>query len=872
LFISLLCVTLSSCKKEHEKDSWTSADPLSIPLKTRQAEYAKGNLVANPSFEQADIGKNDSMIRDFSLSHWQVIGQDVQLVDVTRSKIYDSTEAYQGTHAIKIVRTEEGVKEIDNPSEGVLSDFIKVIPANYNFYFDIRLDRIIPDAYPSRMQSRIGKGIDIRLEFYDKNKKKLDPGMYFEYVNKKVDNSFKGFAFSNDFFINKFNWARVRGRTWAYPFSEGDLPDGCRYIKIFLGLKCSGTMWIDNIDFRLSKWNFTPMERMDSMFRKKYNLTELMIPRPKAVANLHYIDLKDKRIDLVYGGPQSPETTVTFALLQKRFARAGDSVKVTGKPASGTNGLQIILMRKTPGSTLFDSAFQAIANKDQGYFIRREGNKIYLGANQPKGFFYAASSLCQLIDEQNAVLDYADITDYPDFTGRSSVLMNFQNKWTLQQHKLSDSAITAALRTRDKNLERQVNDIDFYAFYKINTFYSLYFSLSQRWWDPGHFYDTFFRKIDGRCSRYGDMLHTAVQINPYYHIAMEQQEDTLSDSLRRLFSHGTADGFEKIKAALTPALDAGAKTVMVCADDYVPHAGIMRGDYVLFTKSDKAQFTNLAAAQDYMLNKLKRWLDQKYGDIRLEFVPPAYNNVFIDYGRGSAETYFRDLSRHLDSSVVLVWTGNTIRSLSYDLAGIRRATGIYNRKPMIWDNSPYARSLESKNGGYPMNYPGKSVLCDLFEPFDIQYPKNFPAYVDSRYYSNLGGFGEINKIKYMTFADFAWNARDYNPDFSLFKALLQYVGRKNAELLLKFNDAYFKFVSSQGQLRMDLEHDPHFDYPDDQRKKAENEMDNMKQAFQLLKPMDNSALKSELENAMNAKIDAWRKLSQRASSRKNTGN
>jgi hypothetical protein len=71
---------------------------------------------------------------------------------------------------------------------------------------------------------------------------------------------------------------------------------------------------------------------------------------------------------------------------------------------------------------------------------------------------------------------------------------------------------------------------------------------------------------------------------------------------------------------------------------------------------------------------------------------------------------------------------------------------------------------------------------------------------------------------------------------------------------------------------MDLEHDPYFDYPDDQRKKAENEMDNMKQAFQLLKPMDNSALKSELENAMNAKIDAWRKLSQRASSRKNTGN
>ena len=252
----------------------------------------------------------------------------------------------------------------------------------------------------------------------------------------------------------------------------------------------------------------------------------------------------------------------------------------------------------------------------------------------------------------------------------------------------------------------------------------------------------------------------------------------------------------------------------------------------------------------------------EYGNIRLEFVPAPYSNWFIDFGRGSAETYFRDLASHLDPSVVLVWTGPTVRSLSYDMADIRRGTEVYTRKPMIWDNSPYARNIyKGWQGGYPTFYPKKSVMCSLFEPFDIQYPKNFPTYLNSDYYSNLGGFGEIPRIKYMTFADFTWNTKDYNPDFSLFKALVQYVGRENAKLLLKFNDAYYQFVSSWSQLRIDIEHAPDFKCSEKQKNQAEQEIKALNTAFNALKSIDNEALKTELKNEMNAKIGDWHKLS-----------
>lgn len=861
------CLLFPYLAKGQSEDGWSSMNPLSIPLKVRQEFYKKGNLVRNASFERAEIGLNDSLIYNFKLPYWQVTGNHVQLTDIT-NKNYKNSDADQGIHAIKIVRTSQDVGDVINPPEGVLSDYISVIPGNYNFDFDIRLEKIIPSSYPDRFQRRIGKDIDIRLQFYDENKKLLDPGMYFEYVGKKIDNSFKGFAFSNYFYINKFNWARVSGRTWAYPFSEGDVPDKCRYVRIFLGLKCSGTLWVDNIDFHLSRWNFTPLERMDSFFNKKYDLTDLLIPEPQSIAHKQHILLKNKLVSLSCEKTIIPQDHPAIRLLREKLAGIRDCVVRVNQPVAkkqASRELRIIWVKggqqplREPN---LSAEFEAIKDKEQGYFIRKEGNRIYLGANQPAGWYYAACTLAQLIDTDNATLDYADITDYPDFTGRSALLFAYQNRWSLEQHRsLSDSAIQTKLDSRYVQLRQQLKDIDFYASYKLNDLYSPYFNLSKRWWDPGSFYKTYFDTIGTYCSRnYHDIMHLAAQFNPYFHIDMEQREDTLSDSLREIFSHGREESFDKIIHVLKPALDAGARTVMLCADDYVPHAGIIRGEYTLFNRSDKRRFTNLASAQAYLLNKLQLWLNKHYGQVCLEFVPPAYNNWFIDYGRGTAQAYFQDLTSHLDSSVVLVWTGNVIRSLSYDMADIQRVETLYKRKPMIWDNSPYARALESPNGGYPANYPLKSVMCDLFEPLDIQYPVQFPSYLDSHYYSNNGGTGEINKIKNMTFADFVWNTKSYNPDFSLFKALVHYTNEKEGRSLLLFNEVYFRLVTSCAALNAKTKHDPEYKPDQERLQAANNEIKELHRVFDSLSLIKNDGLKEELRNTMNSRIDEWNKL------------
>lgn len=814
----------------HAQDFNSGIDPLSIPLQERQSFYHRGNLVPNASFEQG-------------LAHWTVVGKNVTLTDTADAAHYNDSDAYRSRHAIRITRSFEEVDEVGDQPYGVLSDYIDVIPANFDFFFDIRLEKIIPTGYLDRFTTRVDKNIDIHLVFYDKDKKELSPGIWCEYINRKIDNGFKGFAFSNYALIDRFPWARVHGESWTYPFSEGDMPENCRYIRLFFGLKCSGTIWVDNIDFRLSRWNFTPEERVDSFFHKRFSLVQLLIPAPHSIAGEHSIRLSNRHLRIVCPADSSPECRSALNLLQKRLKKVKHVTITTGHTGApvSASGLEIVLVKTgVAGVAGLDAAFAAIRGKAQGYFIRHRGNHIYLGANTGVGWFYAVTTLCQLIDDHQGTLDCADITDYPEFCGRTVRLMDL------------------AGQQRDADLRQQVRDLDFYAFYKLNEGYS-YASYNKKWWAPGPFYATFYNAIGKRCADYGNILHSAVQVNTYFHFGMEQQVDSLTDSLRNLFSIGSDDGFKKVTDLLRIPLDAGAKTVELCSDDFVPHTNIIRGEYSLFTDADRRQFTNLAAAQAFLVNRTRKWLDAHYPGVRLEFIPPPYNNRFIDNGRGTAEPYFRDLVAHLDSNVAMVWTGNTVRSLSYDLADIRRAARLYGRKPMIFDNTPYARSVEVANGGYPINYPARSPLCNIFEPFDIQYPDNFPAYLDERYYSNNGGFGEVNKLKYLSFADFSWNPRDYNPDLALFKSLVRYVGRENAPLLVHFNTAYYALVTTWGQLRIDKRHDTAFQCTARQKDRAEQQIETLQKAFAALAPIDNAALKKELGDLMDHKIAEWRK-------------
>ncbi len=862
--IFIIFFSLTSCYEYFEEYN-TSLNPAEIPFKKRKKQFEKKNLVKNYSFEKGKNLDEDSIINEFDLRDWEVIGDNVEWVNINE-KPYDSTEASNGYRAIKISRDFEDIDELKPVSEGVMSDFIEVLPGNYLFTLDIKLQNIYPSI--RRLNSKLSKDIDIRLYFYNDFREKISPGIYFEYWNKKIDNSFKGFSFSNFYEIENFGWGEVIGRTLNYPFSEGDLPDSCKYVKIFIGLKTEGTMWIDNVNFSLTKWNFTPKERISPYFDSIYHKSSLIIPTPQQIKDTSRFEVNNNFALLIPKKMKNADLSALKLLKTKIIQYFNpDTIIISDDTADFDNQTIISLgenILTTDKNKIFNDSLIP-KNKNQAYFIKKIDNIFYLKGVSPVGNYYAVTTFVQLFDSVQNNIHYAEITDYPDFRGRSSKLIKFKNKWEINNDtSLTDTLKKQKIEKIDKLLQLQPDLIEYFAFYKINKMYNSYSQLSTRWWKPGNSFNQLFKIAGDKCNELG-VIKTCLQINPYYHFSYEAQEELLNDSLRNIFSHSKTEDLQKILDIIEIALDNGAETIMLCADDFVPHKGKSRGLYTLFTDKDKKTFYNIAHAQNYMIDFIKKYIQKHYNkNIRIEFCPPPYLNQFIDYGKGSAEAYFRDLTSHLDSSVAIIWTGNTVRSLSYDNVDIFRYSNLIKRKPMIWDNSPYARSLENEYGGYPAHYPGKAVLCNIFEPFDIYYPNNFKDLINNHYYSNLGGFSETSKIKYASFADFTWNIDDYNPDFSLFKILYYQYGKKNAKLLLKFNDSYYKLVSIWAKIRNGLENstpdDPYMIDKED-TDKAEEYIALLNENFDKIeKKINNERLVKELKNKKDKKIEQYKNM------------
>jgi hypothetical protein len=112
---------------------------------------------------------------------------------------------------------------------------------------------------------------------------------------------------------------------------------------------------------------------------------------------------------------------------------------------------------------------------------------------------------------------------------------------------------------------------------------------------------------------------------------------------------------------------------------------------------------------------------------------------------------------------------------------------------MFWDNTLYARNLETTvYGGYTAHYPGKVRMCNLFEPLDTDRPPGFHELNDGRHmYVNGTADSEVYRIKFATVADYEWNTSAYNPERSLWKALVRTYGAAGAKAVLAFNDAYY---------------------------------------------------------------------------------
>ena len=184
------CSTFERAPQKHPAAPWSGLEPLQIPYDVRWNRFEMGNLVANPSFEDGRAA-GPGAESGGRIEGWEMVGQNVRWVD--RRSANDSREEVNSGHrAVRILR--KTAHELDE-AEGVISDYIAVIPGNYIFSYHIKLKNISNNK--RRLGVKLYDAVVIKVLFFDADKQPIEPGAWNPVGGSLMDNSDKSYSFSN---------------------------------------------------------------------------------------------------------------------------------------------------------------------------------------------------------------------------------------------------------------------------------------------------------------------------------------------------------------------------------------------------------------------------------------------------------------------------------------------------------------------------------------------------------------------------------------------------------------------------------------------------------------------------------------------------
>lgn len=790
LTLVLLMLTFQQCKEEESTvpagQGWTSEDPVSIPLRQRLMQAERGNLVRNPSFEFGRLIDLDSTTVSYNITGWQEMGEGVAWEEHSPDTNGKTGQVHSGFHAIRIYRGH--ADKITGQGEGIQSDFIRVIPGHYDFSFWIRLRDIRPDQ---RIMGRnMGDAVDIRLLFFDKNRLPIPGNTYSHLRQAFIDQSFKALPFASFWEIDSLEWTFVKGRTTYDFLTEGYIPDEAKFVKLYLGLKGTGTMWVDDMDFRYTRKNFTSLERIGHMFDTTCTRLELVVPRPKQARSLppvtyHVPGVDSIPLPLILIPPDARQATRAAAgLLKDRleavFARHyGEndlpSIRIlsrTGTGAAGGGGLVFSIgnLSREGTSPEMDEL------GEEGYIIRPDSlnpNLVHLSAATPAGQFYAAATVVQLLDDTLFMYHQADILDYPDITGRAFLV----------------SPVAAASNPID--YEPYLSDM---AALKFNWAYLDFYRSRTLWKQESRAYLAGLEAI-GRENRETGVLNLAQMVNPYAFLQERTPVDSLDEESRNRWIHSGSASRSVLYRQFAAGMNAGASTLVLCTNDYLPLSP--EGDYVLYAERDREKYINLQDAHLEVIRDLHARARSRNPGISLEFLPPWYSNQAMDLSRGRAEQYFRDLGSKLPPDLRIWWSGPTRQSTSVGPLDYIRFHNPAGRDLILLDNSFNILPDILEDTAGLEDQPMKLRILNIFDPYSVglSVPSSLPGTPD-KILVNASCSSEIMKIRMATAADYMWNRAGYNPDLSLWKVLVSRFGLATTRELYHFNDAYFTTLAS----------------------------------------------------------------------------
>ncbi|QGV82395.1 hyaluronidase [Streptomyces ficellus] len=378
----------------------------------------------------------------------------------------------------------------------------------------------------------------------------------------------------------------------------------------------------------------------------------------------------------------------------------------------------------------------------EGYAIRVEGGgrrrQVTLGGHDPAGQFYAVQTLRRLFLPSGFAdgtaprwkVAGAAVSDFPAMPLRGTVEGFYGTPWS--------------------HAER-LDQMDFYGDVKANTY--VYAPKDDpyhrgRWREP---------YPGDKLAELGELVRRATANHVRFTFAVSPGESICY-----------ADGRDRtaLRTKLKALYDLGTRAFSIPLDDIDHTRWNCDLDRSVYGPPGRAA---AAAAQADLLNDVQRtFVAAHAGTEPLQMVPTEYGDL--------ADTaYKRTLRAALDPAVVVMWTGTDVVPPRITVAEADRASALFGRKVLVWDN-------------YPVNDFGNTTGRLLFAPYDKRQPglaRHLSGIV-----ANPMNQPHASKVAVFGVADFTWNDTAYDAAANQRRAMAYLADgdRPSTEALLVFGD------------------------------------------------------------------------------------
>lgn len=167
------------------------------------------------------------------------------------------------------------------------------------------------------------------------------------------------------------------------------------------------------------------------------------------------------------------------------------------------------------------------------------------------------------------------------------------------------------------------------------------------------------------------------------------------------------------------------------------------------------------------VNKLLNRLREKDKDAQMVFCP-TYYHVDPNNLKDKEKKYYEDLSKHLDKSVYVFWTGTSILPKTVSTADAGKFRELADHRIIFWEN-------------YPVNDAWQTMHLAPITGRDEKLYTVLDGYMSNPMFQQ----NEMNRIPLFTQADYTYDPANYDPAKSIAQAIIHQTDDKSQQEVLR---------------------------------------------------------------------------------------